>query len=179
MKKTATGSLVVGSVVAGMLLGSVPVNGEETAVSYTVAEEVSTYTLEIPATLQLSKTETVELPIQVSDVSLATGKGLRVRMAAGTPIADSKLTLTSGDDTLTAAITNGTEGSSVTQGGVIAQTATDTVDLVTLTTLKVAPPSASNPSPGDYTETLTFTASLESTGGIYGGGDGTITNPYN
>ena len=50
MKKTAIGSLVVGSVVAGMLLGSVPVNGEETAVSYTVAEDVSTYTLELPAT---------------------------------------------------------------------------------------------------------------------------------
>lgn len=180
MKKAVIGSLIAGSVVAGMLLGSVPVNGEETTVNYTVEEVVSTYTLEIPATLALSKTETVVLPIQASGISLANGKGLEVTMTAGTPIANSKLTLSSGSNRLTAAITNGAAGSPVTQGGVIAQRSIGTVDMVTLTTLNVAPPTETYPSPGTYTETLTFSASIVTVGGIIGDdGSGTITNPNN
>lgn len=163
MKKTAIGSLVVGSVVAGMLLGSAPVNGATTTVGYTVAgpdpEPETTYTLVIPASVTLDSTKDTNLYMNASNVNLAQGKKVTVSLSAENGIENSKLTLTKGNDSFTVGIKNSAE-EQVAQNDVVTEIKSNISGTEGIGMLKIAAPTEDNPNPGLYTETLTFTGAV-------------------
>lgn len=166
MKKTIIGSSLVGSMLLGMTISSLPVLAAEPVYDSVVTYEVvtdSTYTLEIPEIIELNHSSAADLEINVSDVRLAVGNKLVVSVATErTPNTNGTLTLKRWDDTtnsLTASIKN-SKGILVKDHDVVAETADNITTTRNIGKLTIGAPSGDKSIAGNYSEILTFTGSV-------------------
>ncbi|MCD7957108.1 MAG: hypothetical protein LUG93_15435 [Lachnospiraceae bacterium] len=151
--------MMAGLFAAALLAGTaLPVHAEyrDMTVNYT---EASTYTLSIPATVNLSETEEVTQTIGVSAVNVATTEQVQIKISSG--ISDGRVTLTDTKDatnTISSTVSLTTGGEGIADDAVVAAFEGNSTTAVSGGALYFS--ALGDVYAGSYEGTITFEASI-------------------